>query len=109
MKFHHSPEKHVVFDCPGCGRPHVVPVTRVADAHGRPVSPSPNDSRWLLIGSGDDISVTPSVSLTLPPMAYCCHFNITNGHIVFYDNCSHRLKGITVEPPEWDHPNWVDG
>ena len=38
-------------------------------------------------------------------MDYCCHYNLTEGKLVFHNDCTHPLKGQTVPCPLL--PDWV--
>jgi len=58
---------------------------------------------WKLVSSLENPTITPSMKITYgdnppPELAkYCCHFNITNGQIIFHSDCSHELKGQTLD------------
>ena len=77
------PEKRVGFKCPGCGRLHVIPVE--------------GPRAWGWNGDYSWPTFTPSI---LVRGAGVCHSFVTNGKIKFLDDCTHTLKGQTVELDE---------
>jgi hypothetical protein len=81
--------KHIVFQCPGCDSPHVLPVE--------------GPQAWGWNGSVEKPTLTPSVFVnpggyneTVPQ----CHSFVTDGFIRFLDDCTHALAGKNVELPE---------
>jgi hypothetical protein len=101
------------FWCPGCDESHVVTIKRPGDERG-----------WEWNCSITKPTFTPSILVTsghyMPnwqgPGCYCdkkdeddqwfscsrCHSYVTDGKIQFLDDCTHDLKGQTVDLPEWD-------
>lgn len=83
-----------LFKCPGCNDSHVVYVKGF-------------DISWSFNGDLDNPIVSPSLLLwhngypkeNIPP--YRCHSFIKAGKIQFLNDCTHELKGQTVELPEW--------
>ena len=90
-KFRKVPESETVFQmhfmCPGCKSIHCINNTwKFNDDYNRP-------------------TVFPSVLVTYPPnstIRYRCHSYIKEGKIEFLNDCTHELKGKTVELPEID-------
>lgn len=92
----------VTFKCPGCGDHHTV-----------------NTDRWTWNGSLDKPTFQPSLLVRAGHHApswkdgdscwckhdygfacYVCHSFITDGRIQFLSDCTHDLKGQTVELPD---------
>ena len=102
-KLHRSGDRWL-FECPGCGcahfandkwsfnGDHIKPTFRPSIlVTGRQ---SPTDEQVKRIMAGEDLSSE------LPHTR--CHSFITDGKIQFLDDCSHELRGQTVELPDWD-------
>lgn len=67
------------FYCPACKTKHAINVS------------------WNITGSDDCPTVNPSVLTTMPPTDYRCHLFIRNGKIEYCGDCSHDMKGKTVD------------
>lgn len=93
------------FDCPGCKDPHVIPT----------VGPK----AWGFNGSMDKPTLTPSILVRGKDWDYdapdeaarlasirdvVCHSFVTDGRIQFLGDCTHDLKGQTVDLPEYVTP-----
>ena len=78
------------FICPGCGEQHWF---WTKNLHG-PV--------WTFNGDMDKPTVRASIKVTtrLPDGDRICHSFVTDGRIQFLDDCTHALRGQTVELPE---------
>jgi hypothetical protein len=75
-----------IFNCPGCECDHWV----------RSEGPKP---RWTIEGiDNNKPTVRPSLIVR---GQYRCHSFIDNGMIRFLGDCDHKLKGQTVEIPEY--------
>jgi hypothetical protein len=74
-----------VFHCPGCGYGHNVPVPR-----------------WTWNGSLDKPTFSPSLDVNKQHPEYRCHSFIKDGQIQFMNDSCHKLKGQTVDLPDWD-------
>lgn len=85
-----------IFFCPGCKDTHAVNQAGL---------------RWLYNGDPDKPTFSPSILVTyggvdaddedgLPSR---CHSFVRDGMIQFLSDCSHALKGQTVEIPEWPY------
>lgn len=72
-------------ECPGCGFAHVF------------------TSGWKFDGSLEHPTFTPSMLVHYPwgdpPQNMICHSFVTAGKIRFLDDCTHALKGQTVDLP----------
>lgn len=82
----------VRWDCPGCGRPHVVPTTGPQawgwnGDYARPTLTPSVVVRWRN-GDGDDVPER------------VCHCFIRDGRIEFCSDSTHALAGKTVDVPE---------
>lgn len=91
---------YVEFVCPGCKSTHSLPY---------------GNGRWTFNGSLDKPTIIPSilakgtVTITdeqhaiimaggkVEPRVLICHSFVTDGKIQFLDDCTHSLKGTTVE------------
>jgi hypothetical protein len=84
------------FECPGCRNSHAIAV---------------DGSRgWRWNGSLDRPTVLPSILVYANPVrpdslpgykgTPRCHSFVTDGRIQFLDDCTHDLKGQTVDLPE---------
>lgn len=90
------------FVCPGCGDSHVIPVD--------------GDKKWEWNGSLESPTLTPSILVRSGHFApshkegdecwcgknygvdcYLCHSFVINGKIQFLTDCSHSLRGQTVD------------
>lgn len=83
-----------LFECPGCGGPHMVYVDGT-NRHGTP----PN---WEWNGDGDRPTFHPSVNVAKDDPRFHCHSWVRDGMITFLSDCHHDLKNTTVEIPDWD-------
>lgn len=91
--------------CPGC-----------KEIHGVPVRTEPRPC-WTFNGDVDKPTFRPSVRHFIPadkddgtPEETTCHYFITDGNIVFQNDCPHELKGQTVPMvelgPEYSDSNY---
>lgn len=81
----HKGHVYYIFMCPGCNSPHTF-----------------NDT-WQFNGDIEKPTVSPSLLVTYPPDSALkdrCHSFIKDGMIQFLNDCTHELKGQTVELPE---------
>ena len=95
LMYDHGPGKGKAygFMCPGCGKIHQF-WERSDDG-----SPA-----WKWNGDFEKPMVHPSVKVTtkFPDRTDICHSFITSGRIQFLDDCTHALRGQTVELPDID-------
>jgi hypothetical protein len=84
-------DSRYLFQCPGCGFCHQVFVKNVG---GNPV--------WGWNGSLEKPTFTPSIKTwwDTPTQRHVCHSFVTDGNIQFLEDCTHDLRGRTVELPE---------
>jgi hypothetical protein len=76
--------------------------------------PNHKNAQWNFNGNLDSPTFTPSINertgyYVNPEMyadakneSYHCHFVVTDGKIYFCGDCSHELKGQTLDLPEID-------
>lgn len=109
------------FWCPGCDESHVITIRRPGDERG-----------WTWNDNAIKPTFGPSILVTCGhyapgwkgPDCYCnwnerypdkepmkwkchrCHSFVIDGRIQFLDDCTHHLKGQTIDLPEW---NGTDG
>lgn len=93
MKLHRIDETLIEYWCPGCGREHTINLDGIAPT-------------WTLTGPDEAFTLHPSVNYTLcrrPGAAprYVCHHWVRDGRIEFLGDCTHALKGQTVDVPAW--------
>lgn len=112
----------VRFDCPGCKSSHVIPVTPTPEGYEKSDWMA-NKHHWGWNGSKDLPTFTPSIltktghyidgndkecwcnieeRLGVPAgnfKCYLCHCFVRDGMIEFLGDCSHELRGQTVELP----------
>jgi hypothetical protein len=84
-------EEEYIFECLGCGEAHMVRVF-----------PGTNKG-WTFNGDFEKPTVRPSILVNGNldcPNEPRCHSFITDGKIQYLDDCTHELKGQTVELPE---------
>ena len=72
--------------CPGCEMMHAIP-TMHRNSRG---------AVWSFSGDMEKPSFSPSINLDWK----VCHYFITNGRIIYCGDCTHPLRGQTVELPE---------
>lgn len=72
-----------LFRCPGCEEFHTF------------------DGNWAFNGDMDRPTFTPSLIVTWTD--HRCHSFVTDGRIQFLADCTHSLKGQTVDLPDMDH------
>ena len=95
--------KHMYW-CPGCDKLHGIAVRPSRQANG---------AGWTWNGSMDKPTYEPSQLTTYGDggkaglAKYVCHTFIRDGYIQFLDDCTHALKGTTVNLPPL--PDWVVG
>lgn len=101
----------LMFACPGCTESDFVRHHQVHCAiPGEVESPHTlNAPHWGFNGDFDNPTFTPSVLASYPLYdeddrkeigKYVCHSFVTDGKIQFLGDCSHALKGQTVDLPE---------
>ena len=87
---------HYIHYCPGCHHTHIFAIDK----------PFANGAKWGYNGNPDKPTFTPSMNITWPDPdkpgtnIKQCHYNITDGMITFHSDCTHELKGQTVELPD---------
>lgn len=86
--------KLCLFHCPGCGYGHVFEVECAYEG-------------WTWNGSLDAPTFRPSLLVAKDMPEARCHSFVTDGKIQFLDDCFHKLKGQTVEIPDWDDDPFV--
>jgi len=101
-KLHRSGDRWL-FECPGCGCAHFINErwTFNGDVDKPTISPSilvtgrqsPTDEQVKRIMAGEDLCSELSHTR--------CHSFVTDGRIRFLDDCTHELKGQTVDLPDW--------
>ncbi len=85
LKFHVSEcnEDRYMFYCPGCDEHHWI------------------SSSWTITGTEDNPTVRPSIRARKGGgINSVCHLFITDGKIHYLSDCTHSMKGCTVEMEE---------
>src|SRR5579862_5673300 len=94
--------------CPGCKAGHEINVDR----------PNSQNARWSFDGNFTKPSFSPSINLKVntPDMgehyqpdiaSTVCHYFIKGGQIQFLGDCSHGLRGKTIELPDIPDGHYV--
>lgn len=65
--------------------------------------------RWHFSGDLAKPSFQPSLKISQPELGKICHLVMTQGKIAYCDDCTHDLKGQTVEIPEWPYASGAFG
>ena len=79
------------FHCPACGH-----------AHG--VFTSGNEKQvpiWKWNGDEEKPTFSPSINCINKQLNTKCHSFVENGNIRFLSDCTHNMKGTTVELPDF--------
>lgn len=89
-------EGHYIIFCPACGRGHIL------------------DQRWKFEGTLDNPTFSPSllcnghikeaITYASGYVVHRCHSYIRDGKIEYLGDCTHDMKGQTVEIPDLDKP-----
>lgn len=96
-----SPTKKMyVFWCPACRNTHCINVGGDWKVN------------WEFNGNAERPTFTPSVKNTWDNqeenLHLCCHFNITDGRIIYHGDCTHELAGKTVDMEASQHLDYFD-
>jgi hypothetical protein len=59
-------------------------------------------SRWTWNGSFDKPTFAPSLLCNKDYPESRCHSYVTDGRIIFQQDCWHELRGQTVDLPNWE-------
>lgn len=86
LTYPNYPEGDYFHYCPGCDQLHQINTKRVNE----------KGAQWSFSGDRSRPTFTPSVNFDWK----VCHYNITDGKIIFHGDCTHKLKGQTVELPD---------
>lgn len=71
--------------CPGCGMMHMIHIH----------TPNQQGAQWTFNGNVDLPTFTPSINV----VGYC-HYFITEGKLIYLDDCVHALKGQVIDFPD---------
>lgn len=52
---------------------------------------------WSWNGDIERPTIKPSILSRCPPICECCHTFVNGGMVQFLDDCTHELRGLTVE------------
>lgn len=87
------------FDCPGCGAPHVLPVTGPKAWGFNHNEDLPTFTPSILV---HEAKAGPDATLVAPGTVLSprCHSFVTDGRIQFLSDCGHALAGQTVDLPD---------
>ena len=90
------------FFCPACKECHWVSVG--------PRSVWPSNVRWTFNGDLEKPTINPSLLVTYkrPNGDRVCHSFIRDGKIQYLGDCTHELKGQTVEIPDFPSEHLED-
>ena len=79
----------IAFECPACGCCHFI-----------------RQPAWSFNGNYEHPTITPSILVNADrnnPNTPRCHSFVKDGFIQFLDDCSHNMKGQTLELPDMDY------
>jgi hypothetical protein len=110
-KIHRIDEVHIEFHCPGCKQSHSIPAARW-NWNGDIDSPTLSPSLLRRTGhfvDGDSSSCWCTFNAERRAAGEresgfecaICHSFVRSGMIEFLNDCTHDLKGQTVEIPDW--------
>ena len=104
--YHHVPTNsggHLAHWCPGCNQDHEFAIDR----------PFHNGARWSFDGNVDAPTFNPSMNIRVGPYPSrddpsdkleghidVCHYFLHGGRIQFLGDCTHALKGQTIDLPD---------
>lgn len=75
--------------CPGCNEFHNI-------------NCDPDFGGWKIETKNESkLTVVPELRIPNEKGKTICRFSITNGNIIFGNDCSHKLSGKTVEVPDF--------
>ena len=86
-------EQTFSFKCPGCHRWHTLRI-----GPGEP---------WEWSGSLESPSFWPSFKQNGDN--FCCHFMVTNGRLLFCQDCTHPLRGQDIPLPALHREQYASG
>jgi hypothetical protein len=111
-------EKYVTFVCPGCKNHHTLPVGDGAKWQFNGNMESPTIRPSILARSGHYAYGVPEGGEgcycnwaerhdgeEAPFQCFVCHSFVTDGHIQFLNDCTHELRGQTVQLSVIDPPS----
>lgn len=87
--------------CPACKTMHAINVEH----------PNGNKARWMFDGDLNKPTFHPSIKIKIGPMptvpegrpdagkTFVCHYHLRHGKITYCDDCTHELKGQTIDLP----------
>jgi|SRR6185503_3121101 len=85
-----------MMQCPGCKGHHAIYTEQ----------PNSQKAKWEFNGDLEFPTFKPSVLVTWDEgeehVKNICHFYVTDGKIIFQPDCTHELKGQTVDLLEWE-------
>ena len=85
----------IAFWCPGCGQHHVVKIGKTQDGRG-----------WEWNGDVNKPTVWPSLNIhgenKEEGLRYVCHFIVSEGNLIYVNDCTHKLVGSVVPIPPLD-------
>ena len=88
MKLKHRKVDYYMFFCPGCKYEHTYPIFE-------------DGSQWLFNGDIELPTFTPSLLNATRDkdnnILSVCHLFVTAGKIIYCGDCTHELKGQTIE------------
>ena len=87
--------KNYYFDCPGCKERHSVITCPIG---------SDDVGCWQFNGDVEAPTVRPGIMSRIPASddseASICHVFVTDGRLYFWHDCTHELRGLSIEMEE---------
>lgn len=114
-KLEHTGMEAYLFECPGCGMDHLVPVAYTDEYRASCLANGANATQWGWNGSITAPTFSPSILVRgknwptedeqarimagehVEMKQFVCHSFVNDGRIQFLDDSTHHLKGQTVE------------
>lgn len=97
---HYYPQGGFGHWCPGCESGHEINVD----------APNSSGAKWTFNGDASKPTFAPSINMQINPKGHkhyqpdiattVCHYFIRDGRIEFLGDCTHKLRGQTVDLPD---------
>lgn len=95
----------IVIHCPGCNGSHLLPVNWLPEGESEESPRVEGKPHWSFDGNFDQPTFHPSLLIRYTIAGegeHVCHTMIQGGRIQYLGDCTHALKGQTVDLPEMD-------
>jgi len=91
-----------IFECPGCGMDHMIPVNYTDEYRKSCVAAGRSTPQWTFNGDLDKPTFGPSLLVTWDygdkeRKHNVCHSFVREGRIQFLSDCTHKMANMTVD------------